>query len=160
MEDENHREDDDMNAEISVSVPTDDDADADDDASQVEVEDNASVPSNPSKATRGRKGKRTGIHLSPSKTKIKRGKRAGCWKYFKLIKVQSEKEFGVVETKAKCKFCHKSYVYHEGGATSQLNRHLAKCTQYQNKLAKAKRLLAQGTLNYVADDGCLVVNPT
>ena len=74
-----------MNADISVSVPTDDDAD--DDASQEEVGDDVSVPSNPSKATRGRKGKRASIHLSPSKTKVKRGKRAGCWKYFKEIKV-------------------------------------------------------------------------
>ncbi|KAG2570423.1 hypothetical protein PVAP13_7KG053036 [Panicum virgatum] len=63
-------------------------------------------------------------------------------------------------TKAKCRFCHKSYVYHQGGATSQLNRHLSRCTQFLNKLAKAKRQLAQGTLNYVADDGCIVVNPT
>jgi len=135
-EDEDHRENFDMNADISVSVPTDDDAD--DDASQEEVGDDVSVPSNPSKATRGRKGKRAGIHLSPSKTKVKRGKRVGCWKYFKEIKVQSEKEFGAMVTKAKCRFCHKSYVYHQGGATSQLNRHLAHCTQFQNKLAKAK----------------------
>ena len=85
-EDEDHRDNFDMNADISVSVPTDDD-DADDDASQEEVGDDVSVPSNPSKETRGRKGKRAGIHLSPSKTKVKRGKRAGCWKYFKEIKV-------------------------------------------------------------------------
>uniref|UniRef100_A0A0A8ZLT2 BED-type domain-containing protein n=1 Tax=Arundo donax TaxID=35708 RepID=A0A0A8ZLT2_ARUDO len=45
-------------------------------------------------------------------------------------------------TKAKCKFCHTSYVYHPGGATSQLNRHLDKCTPYQNKLARAKAQLA------------------
>jgi len=124
-EDEDHG---DLNAAsaISISVPTDDDAD--DDTSQKEVGDDVSVPSNPSKATRGRKAKRAGIHLSPSKTKVKRGKRAGCWKYFKEIKVQSEKEFGVMVTKAKCRFCHKSYVYQQGGATSQLNHHLARCT--------------------------------
>ncbi|XP_066335366.1 zinc finger BED domain-containing protein RICESLEEPER 2-like [Miscanthus floridulus] len=63
-----------------------------------------------------------------------------------------------METKAKCKFCYRSYVYHPGGATTTLNRHLANCTQYQNKLAKAK---AQGTLNFGPDDGnSLVVNPT
>ena len=146
---------------ISLSVPTDDD-DADGDASQQEDGDDVRMASNASKPTRGRKKLKagTGIHLSPSKTKVKRGKRAGCWKYFKEIHVQSEKEFGVMVTKAKCRFCHKSYVYHQGGATSQLNRHLSRCTQFQNKLAKAKRQLAQGTLNYVADDGCLVVNPT
>ena len=44
----------------------------------------------------------------------------------------------------KCGFCHKSYVYHQVGATSQLNHHLSRCTQFQNKLAKAKRQLAQG----------------
>ena len=145
---------------ISLSVPTDDD-DADGDASQQEDGDDVSMASNASKPTRGRKKLKagTGIHLSPSKTKVKRGKRAGCWKYFMEIHVQSEKEFGVMVTKAKCRFCHKSYVYHQGGATSQLNRHLSRCTQFQNKLAKAKRQLAQGTLNYVADDGSLVVNP-
>jgi hypothetical protein len=74
--DENQGEDFDMNAEISVSVPTDDDAD--DDPVTEEVGDDVSVPSNPSKATRGRKGKRSGVHLSPSKVKLKRGKRAGC----------------------------------------------------------------------------------
>ena len=162
-EDENNRENFDMNdaSAISLSVPTDDD-DADGDASQQEDGDDVSMTSNASKPTRGRKKLKagTGIHLSPSKTKVKRGKRAGCWKYFKEIHVQSEKEFGVMVTKAKCRFCHKSYVYHQGGATSQLNRHLSRCTQFQNKLAKAKRQLAQGTLNYVADDGCLVVNPT
>jgi len=67
------------------------------------------MASNTSKPTRGRKKLKagTGIHLSPSKTKVKRGKRAGCWKYFKEIHVQSEKEFGVMVTKAKCRFCHK-----------------------------------------------------
>ena len=98
-EDVEHTENFDMNADISISVPTDDDAD--DDASQVEGGDVVSVPSNPSKATRGRKGKRAGISLSPTKTKVKRGKRAGCWKYFKEIHVQSEKEFGVMVSKAK-----------------------------------------------------------
>jgi len=151
---EDHNEDFDMNAEISVSVPTDDDR------VTKEVGDDVSVPSSPSKATRGRKGKRSGVHLSPSKVKVKRGKKAGCWKYFKEINVQSNKEFGVMVTKVKCRFCHKSYAYQQGGATLQLNRHLSRCTQFQNKLAKAKRILAQGTLNYVADDGCLVINPT
>jgi hypothetical protein len=152
-EDVEHTENFDMNVDISISVLTDDDA------SQVEGGDVVSVPSNPSKATRGRKGKRAGISLSPTKTKVKRGKRAGCWKYFKEIHVQSE-EFGVMASKAKCRFYLKSYAYQQGGATSQLNCHLAKCTQFQNKLTQAKRQLAQGTLNYVADDGCLVVNPT
>jgi hypothetical protein len=46
------------------------------------------------------------------------------------------------------------------GPTSQLNRHLDKCTAYQNKSAEAKSKLAQGTLNFALDDGSLVVNPT
>ncbi|RLM78057.1 hypothetical protein C2845_PM12G06980 [Panicum miliaceum] len=131
-EDEDNGQNFDMNAAsaISISVPTDDDAD--DDASQQEDGDDVSMPSNPSKPTRGWKKLKagTGIRLSPSKTKVKRGKRADCWKYFKEIHVQSEEEFGVMETKAKCRFCHKSYVYHPGGATSQLNRHLFHCTQF------------------------------
>jgi hypothetical protein len=118
----------DMNAEISVSVPTDDEADDEADASQLEGGDAASVPSNPSKATRGQKGKRAGVHVSPSKVKVKRAKRVGCWNYFKKIEVPSKKEFGVMVSKAKCRFCHKSYVYQQGGATSQLNHHLAKCS--------------------------------
>jgi len=102
-------------------------------------------------------GKKAGVTLSP-KCKIARGKRANCWKHFKVVNVPSKKERGVMETKAKCKFCYRSYVYHLGGATTTLNRHLASCTQYQNKLAKAK---AQGTLNFGPDDGnSLVVNPT
>jgi hypothetical protein len=134
-EDEDGGENFDMNdaSAISVSVPSDDDE------SQEEDGDDVSVPSNPSKAARGRKKLKAGagINLSP-KTKVKRGKRTGCWKYFKEITVPSAKEFGVMVTKAKCRFCHKSYVYHQGGATSQLNRHLGRCTQFQNKLAKAK----------------------
>ena len=111
-----------------------------------------------SKAKKGKTGgKKTGVTLSP-KCKIARGKRANCWKHFKVVNVPSKKERGVMETKAKCKFCYRSYVYHPGGATTTLNRHLANCTQYQNKLAKAK---AQGTLNFGPDDGnSLVVNPT
>jgi len=77
-----------------------------------------------------------------------------------VINVQSKKEFGVTIKKAKCKFCTKSYVYHKGRATSQLNRHLDKCTQYLNKLAKAKANLAQGTLTFSPDGGSVVVNPT
>jgi hypothetical protein len=113
---------------ISLSVLIDDDADGD--ASQQKGGDDVGMASNPSKPTRGWKKLKAGtsIHLSPSKTKVKGRKRAGCWKYFKEIHVQSEKEFGVVVTKAKCRFCHKSYVYHQGGATSQLNRHLSRYT--------------------------------
>ena len=60
---------------ISLSVPTDDD-DADGDASQKEDGDDVSMASNTSKPTRGRKKMKAGtsIHLSPSKTKVKRGK--------------------------------------------------------------------------------------
>jgi len=126
-EDEDGGENFDMNdaTAISVSMPLDDD-----ESQEEEDGDDVSVPSNSSKAARGRKKLKAGagIHLSPSKTKVKRGKRAGCWKYFKEISVQSAKEFGVMVTKAKCRFCHKSYVYRPGGATSQLNRHLARCT--------------------------------
>ncbi|KAF0893957.1 hypothetical protein E2562_033375 [Oryza meyeriana var. granulata] len=87
-EDEDGGENFDMNdaTAISVSVPSDDD-----ESQEEEDGDDVSVPSNPSKAARGRK-------------KLKAG---------------------------------------AGGATSQLNRHLARCTQFQNKLAKAKRQLAQ-----------------
>ncbi|KAF0899253.1 hypothetical protein E2562_015910 [Oryza meyeriana var. granulata] len=87
-EDEDGGENFDMNdaTAISVSVPSDDD-----ESQEEEDGDDVSVPSNPSKAARGRK-------------KLKAG---------------------------------------AGGATSQLNRHLACCTQFQNKLAKAKRQLAQ-----------------
>jgi hypothetical protein len=45
------------------------------------------------------------------------------------------------------------------GATSQLNCHLQKCTQFQNKLAKAKSQLPQGTLTFTATDGSIIVNP-
>lgn len=62
--------------------------------------------------------------LCPSKCKVKRVNQANCWKYFKEIQVTSKKEAGVMVTKAKCKFCYKSYVYHPSGPTSQLNRHL------------------------------------
>jgi hypothetical protein len=49
-------------------------------------------------------------------------------------------------------------LYHQGGAATTLNRHLLNCSQYQNKLAKAK---AQGTINVGPYDGTpLVVNPT
>lgn len=96
------------------------------------------------KTKRGGKRSRAGIQLSPSKCKANRVKRAGCWKYFKVVTVASRKELGVMETKAKCKFCHRSYLYHQGGITTTLNRHLDKCTQYLNKLAQAKKNLAQG----------------
>ena len=48
----------------------------------------------------------------------------------------------------------------KGGATSQLNRHLTKCTPYLNKLAKATANLAQGTLTLSPDGSSVVVNPT
>jgi hypothetical protein len=83
-----------------------------------------------------------GVSLSPSKCKVAGGKRAGCWKHFKVINVPSDKERGVIVTKAKCRFCTMSYTYHLGGSTTQMNRHLKKCTKYLNKLARVKR---QGT---------------
>lgn len=69
--------------DISISVLTDDGA------SQEEEGDCVSMPSNPSKTTRGWKKLKAGagIYLSPSKVKVKRGKRVGCWKYFKEITV-------------------------------------------------------------------------
>ncbi|XP_020398084.1 uncharacterized protein [Zea mays] len=97
------------------------------------------------KTKRGGKRSRAGIQLSPSKCKANRVKRVGCWKYFKVVTVASRKELGVMETKAKCKFCHRSYLYHQGGSTTTLNRHLDKCTQYLNKLAQAKKNLAQAS---------------
>jgi hypothetical protein len=56
-----------------------------------------------------------GTRVSPSKCKVNRVKRAGCWKYFKVVNVASRKELGVMETKAKCKLCYRSYLYHQGG---------------------------------------------
>ena len=77
-EDEDNGENFDMNdaSAISLSVPTDDD-DADGDASQQEDGDDVSMASNTLKPTREMKKLKagTGIHLSPSKTKVKRGKR-------------------------------------------------------------------------------------
>jgi hypothetical protein len=78
-------------------------------------------------AKRGVKRAKGDVPLSPSKCKVNRAKRADCWKYFKVVEVQSKK-FGEMVTKAKCKFCYKLYVYQRGGPTSQLNRHLDKCT--------------------------------
>jgi hypothetical protein len=77
-----------------------------------------------------------------------------------VVIVASRKELGVMETKAKCKFCHRSYLYHQGGSTTTLNRHLDKCTQYLNKLAQAKKNLAQGSLSFTSYGGPIVVNPT
>jgi hypothetical protein len=85
----------------------------DDDAEGEESEGNH--VSKAQKTNRGRKRLKGGSQLSPSKDKAKRGKHDGCWKYFKEIHVQSKKEFGVLVTKAKCKFCYKSYAYHPGG---------------------------------------------
>ena len=68
------------------------------------------------KGKRGGKRSKAGVQLSPSKSKASRVKRADCWKYFELISVASKKEFGFKITKAKCKFCGKSYVYHQGGS--------------------------------------------
>jgi hypothetical protein len=87
----------------------------DDDAEEEGEELEGDHVSKAQKTNRGRKRLKGGGQLSPSKDKAKRGKRAGCWKYFKEIHVQSKKEFGVMVTKAKCKFCYKSYAYHPGG---------------------------------------------
>lgn len=73
------------------------------------------------KTKRGVKRAKGDVPLSPSKCKVKRVKRADCWKYFKVVEVQSKKKFGEKVTKAKCKFCYKLYVYQPGGPTSQLN---------------------------------------
>ena len=139
--------------ELSVSLPSADGV-------TITQEGDGDEVSKAKKGKRGAKRSKAGVQLSPSKSKASRVKRADCWKYFKLISVASKKEFGVQITKAKCKFCSKSYVYHQGGATSQLNRHLTKCTQYLNKLAKAKANLAQGTLTFSPDGSSIVVNPT
>ncbi|KAF0903356.1 hypothetical protein E2562_026794 [Oryza meyeriana var. granulata] len=50
------------------------------------------------KAKRGCKRLKAGagVSLSPSKCKVARGKRAGYWKYFKVINVPSKKEEGVM----------------------------------------------------------------
>jgi hypothetical protein len=85
----------------------------DDDAEGEESEGNH--VSKAQKTNRGRKRLKGGSQLSPSKDKAKRGKHDGCWKYFKEIHVQSKKEFGVLVTKAKCKFYYGIYAYHPGG---------------------------------------------
>ncbi|KAJ1268708.1 hypothetical protein BS78_07G155900 [Paspalum vaginatum] len=142
----------DTNDELSVTLSTEDRGGQEEDADDA-------CASKAEKATRGTKRLKGGVQLSPSKCKANRGKRAGCWKYFKEITVQSKKEFGVMDTKAKCKFCGKKYKYEPGGPTTQLNRHLNQCTQFQNKLAKAKSQLAQGILTFTAADGSVIVNP-
>jgi hypothetical protein len=57
----------------------------DDDAEEEEGDDDD--VSKAQKTNRGRKRLKGGGQLSPSKDKAKRGKRAGCWKYFKEIHV-------------------------------------------------------------------------
>jgi hypothetical protein len=90
----------------------------------------------------------------------KRGKHADCWKYFKEITVASKKEMGKTVKKAKCLFGHRSYIYHAGGTTTTLNRHLKACTPFLNQLAKANNALAQGTLSFSPDGGSVIVNPS
>jgi len=144
----------DHNDKLSVSLPSN----GNDDDEVVEVSSDEI-----SKAQKGKRGRKrvkagAGVSLSPSKCKVARGKRAGCWKYFKVINVPSSKERGVMVTKAKCRFCTTSYTYHPGGSTTQMNHHLKKCTQYLNKLSRVKR---QGTLNLAPDEGgSLIINPT
>ncbi|XP_015698154.1 uncharacterized protein LOC102719057 isoform X2 [Oryza brachyantha] len=124
----------DMNDEMSMSLPSSRSGSEGDDGEEKSKS-----------RKRGAKRTKGSISLSPSKGKVTRGKRAGCWKYFKVINVPSKREKGKMECKAKCRFCHHSYGYHPGGTTTTLNRHLDKCTIYLNKLAKAK---AQGFLLY------------
>jgi len=83
----------DHNDELSVSLPSADGVTQEGDGDEV------------SKAKKGK-----------TREKASRLKRADCWKYFKVISVQSKKQLGVKITKAKCKFCTKSYVYHKGGS--------------------------------------------
>ena len=94
--------------ELSVSLPSADGV-------TITQEGDGDEVSKAEKGKRGAKRSKAGVQLSPSKSKASRVKRADCWKYFKLISVASKKEFGVQITKAKCKFCSKSYVYHQGG---------------------------------------------
>uniref|UniRef100_J3N7H9 BED-type domain-containing protein n=1 Tax=Oryza brachyantha TaxID=4533 RepID=J3N7H9_ORYBR len=136
----------DMNDEMSMSLPSSRSGSEGDDGEEKSKS-----------RKRGAKRTKGSISLSPSKGKVTRGKRAGCWKYFKVINVPSKREKGKMECKAKCRFCHHSYGYHPGGTTTTLNRHLDKCTIYLNKLAKAK---AQGTLDFPSVDGSMVVHPT
>jgi hypothetical protein len=106
----------DMNDELFDDADAGDEGDDDDDAEEEEGEESkGNHVSKAQKTNRGIKRLKGGSQPSPSKDKSKRGKRAGCWKYFKEIHVQSKKEFGVMVTKAKCKFYYKSYAYHPGG---------------------------------------------
>ncbi|KAJ1280364.1 hypothetical protein BS78_04G226700 [Paspalum vaginatum] len=97
----------DMNDELSVTLSTEDSGGQEEDADDA-------CASKAEKATRGTKRLKGGVQLSPSKCKANRGKRAGCWKYFKEITVQSKKEFGVMDTKAKCKFCILTFTAADG----------------------------------------------
>ncbi|KAJ1264962.1 hypothetical protein BS78_08G040800 [Paspalum vaginatum] len=122
-----------MDDSLSVSLPI---------AEGASGSDEQVVDVSKSKAQKEKRGKKASIKLSPSKCKVKRGKRAGCWKYYKIIEVPSSKERGKMVTKAKCKFCSKKY-----------------CTPYLTKLAEAKSKLVQGTLTFASFDGSLHVNP-
>lgn len=105
-EEEENSVDIDRDDDLSVSLPSVDEED------ESQGDDGAEVDQQQKK--RGKRSK-AGVQLSPSKCKLSRAKRAGCWKYFKVINVPSKKEFGVMITKAKCKFCGRSYVYNAGG---------------------------------------------
>lgn len=151
MEEENSF---DMNDELSVSMPSQLLEDGSQDGVEVTQDDTSKASGSPS-GKRAAKRLRAGVSVSPKK---KRVQRAPCWKYFKEITVPSKKERGVMVTEVMCKFCHASYAYKPGGATSTMNRHLKKCTPLLNKLAKLK---AQGKLNFAPDKGgALIVNPT
>jgi hypothetical protein len=104
-EEEENSVDIDRDDDLSVSLPSVDEED------ESQGDNGAGVDQQQKK---GGKRSNAGVQLSPSKCNLSRAKRAGCWKYFKVINVPS-KEFGVMITKAKCKFCGRSYVYNAGG---------------------------------------------
>ncbi|KAF0932018.1 hypothetical protein E2562_007825 [Oryza meyeriana var. granulata] len=83
----------DMDDEMSVSMPSDDENQGEGTGEVAQVQ----------KTKRGVKRVKCGVSLSPTKCKVKRVKRADCWKFFKVIQVQSKKEFGVMVSKAKCR---------------------------------------------------------
>jgi hypothetical protein len=87
----------DMEDEFSLSLSSEDGGSQGEDEVQVAQVHNAK---------RGVKRAKGDVPLSPSKCKVNRAKRADCWKYFKVVEVQSKKKFGEMVTKAKCKFVH------------------------------------------------------
>lgn len=95
----------DMNDILSESMPSKASVEGGSNDVEEVSQDGIALGSQSPKANRAVKRLKEGVSVSPTK-RAKRGQRAACWKYFKQITVASNKEKGVMLTKAKCKFCH------------------------------------------------------